>query len=117
GAGGHGDSRRHRGGGSVHQHRLSRAIDRQPRQSRLSLLPRAEPDVMYRRPPRIDQRSADDVFEALCARLQERVDWSRPDPVTEALIRVFARYWQIIAARLNQSLDKHFFAYLDLLGV
>lgn len=75
--------------------------------------------MIYRPAPRIDERSADDVFEALCSRLQAdpRLNFSRPDPTAEALIRIFARYWEIIAARINQSLDKHFLAYLDLLGL
>ena len=73
--------------------------------------------MTYRPAPRIEHRSAGDIFEEIAARLETRVGWSRSDPPTEALIRVFARYWEIIASRLNQSLDKHFLAYLDLLGI
>ena len=37
--------------------------------------------------------------------------------MTEALIRIFARYSEIIIDRLNQVPEKNFLAYLDLLGV
>ena len=73
--------------------------------------------MTYRRAPRIEPRSGDDVFREIRSRLKTRLDWPQPDRPTEALIRVFARYWEIIASKLNQSLDKHFLAYLDLLGI
>jgi hypothetical protein len=74
---------------------------------------------MYRPAPRIEHRAAVDAYTAVTRRLtvETEVDWSSPDPAAEALIRIVGRYWEIAAERLNQALDKHFLAYLDLIGV
>ncbi|PWT83693.1 MAG: putative baseplate assembly protein [Blastocatellia bacterium] len=75
--------------------------------------------MRYQPAPPIEERSAGDIFEEICNRLtaDSRLRWSRTDQSVQALIRVFARDWEIIASRLNQALDKHFLAYLDYLGV
>ena len=75
--------------------------------------------MTYRPPPAIERRSGADIFDEVCRRLQAeaRLEWSRPDPPAEALIGIFARYWEIVAVRLNRALDRNFMAYLDLLGV
>lgn len=71
---------------------------------------------MYRLAPQIDPRSAQEVFEHVGNLLAKRTHWSRPDPTAEALIRIFARYAEIVIDRLNRVPEKNFVAFLDLLG-
>ena len=71
---------------------------------------------MYRAAPRLEERTAEEIAD-LVRSLLERSKWSRPDPPAEALIRIFGRYWEIAVDRLNRAPDKHFLAFLDLLGV
>ena len=85
--------------------------------------------MTYHPAPRIEDRSAAEIFEEICRRLRDdaRLDWPSPtlaaggaregERADVALIRIFARYWEIVASRLNQSLDRHFIAYLEMLGV
>lgn len=85
---------------------------------------------MYRPAPDIDPRSAQDIFDAVSGRLAETkflgrtpdgspsdLRWSRPDGPAEAMIRIFARYAEIIASRLNRVPEKNLVAFLNLLGV
>jgi predicted phage baseplate assembly protein len=75
-------------------------------------------------PPTIDQRTANDI--ALKVRDLIKVyapDWKEFDPVTGqptgvsgALIGIFARLAEITIQRLNQTPQKNFLAFLDLLG-
>jgi predicted phage baseplate assembly protein len=75
-------------------------------------------------PPNIDQRTANDI--ALKVRDLIKVyapDWKEFDPVTGqptgvsgALIGIFARFAEITIQRLNQTPQKNFLAFLDLLG-
>jgi baseplate J-like protein len=74
---------------------------------------------MYRPAPRIEERSSTDIFLDICNRLEKEpgLDAAHRDRTTLALTRIFARYWEIVTARLNQALDKNFLAYLDAVGV
>jgi predicted phage baseplate assembly protein len=75
-------------------------------------------------PPNIDKRTANDI--ALKVRDLIKVyapDWKEFDPVTGqptgvsgALIGIFARFAEITIQRLNQTPQKNFLAFLDLLG-
>jgi hypothetical protein len=74
--------------------------------------------VTYRPAPRLEERSPAEVVKEIRERLlHSGLKWSPPDPPVEALIQIFGRYWELIAGRLNQALDKNFLTYLDYLGV
>jgi len=53
--------------------------------------------------PRLDDRSAQHIFEEVHEDLRRRldIDARRDDPMAEALLRVFARYCEVIVQRLN----------------
>jgi predicted phage baseplate assembly protein len=75
---------------------------------------------MYRPAPKIDERSAQEISSLVGSRLAERMKWSRLDAPAEelmALIRIFARYGEIVIDRLNRAPEKNFLAYLNILGV
>src|SRR5262245_17847823 len=74
---------------------------------------------MYRLAPRIEERLSAAIFQGICERLSADLGLgaAAPDQTTRALVWIFARYWEIVAARLNQALDKNFLAYLDMLGL
>jgi Baseplate J-like protein len=73
---------------------------------------------MYRPAPRIEERSSTEIVRDICNRLEKELGLdARRDRPSLALIRIFGRYWEIVAARLNQALDKNFLAYLDAVGV
>ena len=67
-----------------------------------------------RKAPLIERRTAQDIFDYLAKRLNLAAGG---DPLGEALLRVFARYSEIIIDRLNQAPDKNYLAFLNLLGV
>jgi hypothetical protein len=81
---------------------------------------------MLKQSPKIDLRTADDIEKQVKNLLGKYVsDWQepQPDPVTGktqgisvALIKIFARYCEIIIERLNKVPEKNFLAFLDLLG-
>jgi len=75
--------------------------------------------VTYRPAPRLEERSSAAILAKIRGRLaaDPTLKWLPPDPSVEALIQVFARYWEIVSGRLNQALDKNFLAYLNYLGV
>jgi hypothetical protein len=75
--------------------------------------------VTYRPAPRLEERSSAAILAKIRSRLaaDPKLKWLPPDPSVEALIQVFARYWEIVSGRLNQALDKNFLAYLNYLGV
>jgi hypothetical protein len=74
--------------------------------------------------PPIDPRSATDVADQLKQLLPVYAPgWKEVDPVTEApmgasaaLIRITARFAEVLIQRLNRVPQKNFLAYLDLLG-
>lgn len=68
--------------------------------------------------PKIDNRSAEAIFAHLVEQLEERkLATGGEDPLTAALLRVFARYCEIIIHRLNQAPDKNYLAFLNFLQV
>ena len=73
--------------------------------------------MTYRPAPGLEERSAAEIVREIRARLSDDLKWRPPDPPVEALIQVFAHYWEVISGRLNQALDKNFLAYLNYLGV
>ena len=68
--------------------------------------------------PRIDSRTASDIEQQLRALLNTYAPgWkASPGDFGEALVRIFARYAEIVIERLNRTPDKNLLAYLDLLG-
>ena len=73
--------------------------------------------MTYRPAPRLEERSSADIVREVRGLLHSGLNWSPPDPPVEALIQVYARYWEIVSGRINQALDKNFLAYLNYLGV
>ena len=73
--------------------------------------------------PPVDRRTATDIADQVRALLATYApDWrpasptGDPDPMASALINVFGRFADLIISRLNQTPDKNFLAFLDLLG-
>src|SRR5215813_11027648 len=69
--------------------------------------------------PKLDSRSEENIFHRLAWDLKERLDIGADgrDPLTEALLRVFSRYCELIIQRLNRVPDKNHLAFLDVLNV
>lgn len=69
--------------------------------------------------PVLDGRDAEQVFGELLTRRPTYV----PDLIpsegggAQALFRIFARYMEVVTARLNQAPDKNLLAFLDMLGI
>ena len=75
---------------------------------------------MYRQPPKINTDTAADIERQLIAYL---ILGCESDGVHKnavgslnAMIKIFSYYCQLIIDRQNQSLDKNFLAFLNLLG-
>ncbi|MFB2772426.1 baseplate J/gp47 family protein [Pelatocladus sp. BLCC-F211] len=71
-------------------------------------------------PPKIDQRTYEEIVEQTETLVQQFTDW-KPAPegktdAGEALIRIFGRMVKLVSDRLNQVPDKNFLAFLDLIG-
>jgi hypothetical protein len=76
--------------------------------------------------PKIDPRSAPDIFKQVVellhrtkADLKADADWDAFQPelgTSKALIKIFARFAELITDRLNRVPEKNFLAFLDLLG-
>ena len=74
-----------------------------------------------REAPVLDPRSAQQIFEEV----QKRMDRVHrlaglargTDPMAEALLRVFARYCELIIQRLNQVPEKSYEAFLETLNL
>ncbi|MEN3334211.1 MAG: hypothetical protein V7641_3576 [Blastocatellia bacterium] len=76
--------------------------------------------------PKIDPRTAPDIFRQVVELINQKLagadpgsDWVvfRPELGTSgALIKIFARFGELITDRLNRVPDKNFLAFLDLLG-
>ena len=71
-------------------------------------------------PPNIDNRTYEEIVAQTETLAQHFSDW-RPLPdgqpdAGRSLIRIFGRMAALVSDRLNQSLQKNFLAYLDLIG-
>ena len=71
--------------------------------------------------PKVDRRTASDLAKQVGGLLPKYVrGWPEHRHLTgasEALIRVFAKFGELIIERLNKAPEKNFLAFLDLLGV
>ena len=69
--------------------------------------------------PRIDDRPAQRIFDQVEEDLRRRlgVNSRAEDPMAEALLRVFARYCEVIIQRLNRAPEKNYLAFLDTLNL
>jgi len=69
--------------------------------------------------PKIDSRTAPDFFRQVVETLNPGADakilWPE-EGVSGALIKIFARFAELITDRLNRVPEKNFLAFLDLLG-
>lgn len=70
--------------------------------------------MSWRDAPLVEPRSESDVATDLAQRARIAMDGS--DPMGEGLVRVFARYFGIVADRLNRVPGKHHQAFLSVLG-
>lgn len=75
------------------------------------------------RPPSIDQRTASDITGQLHRLLKTYApEWrsastpGNPGDFGDALVKIFARFAEIVIERLNQAPQKNLLAYLDMLG-
>lgn len=70
--------------------------------------------------PKLEERSAEDIYRHLIERWDsiKPMEGSSPGSreLREALMRIFARYFEIIAERLNQAPDKNYLAFLNTIG-
>jgi Baseplate J-like protein len=74
-------------------------------------------------PPKIDPRTAEDVATQVRQLLMQQpwkqlagLEFTTDRGVSNALIRIFSRFAEIIIERLNRVPEKQFLAFLDLLG-
>ncbi|MGH8555092.1 MAG: hypothetical protein ACREUD_05945, partial [Gammaproteobacteria bacterium] len=69
--------------------------------------------------PVLDPRDAEQVFAELLTRRPAYVPEVNPSEggAAQALFRIFARYMEVVTARLNQAPDKNLLAFLDMLGI
>ena len=69
--------------------------------------------------PRIDDRSAQQIFDQVEEDLRRRlgVNVRAEDQMAEALLRVFARYCELIIQRLNRVPEKNYLAFLEALNI
>ncbi len=72
------------------------------------------------KPPKIDQRTYENIVEQTETLVQQYTDWKpAPEGKTDAgkaLIRIFGRMVKLVSDRLNQVPEKNFLAFLDLIG-
>jgi hypothetical protein len=75
--------------------------------------------------PKIDKRTSADIEKQVKDLLSKSMGWQKPSSdasksqgkgINIALIKIFARYCEIIIERLNKVPEKNFLAFLDLLG-
>lgn len=71
--------------------------------------------------PKIDDRSAQQIFDKAVKLLKKHLQINTfgegKDQPAEALLRVFARYCELIIQRLNKVPDKNHAAFLEMLNV
>lgn len=65
--------------------------------------------------PKLDPRSAEDIVKLV--KKQEGINEALNGQLGEALVRIFARYCEIIIERLNQVPEKNYRVFLNELGV
>ncbi len=72
---------------------------------------------MVKLAPPIERRTAKDIADQVQELLEQYTGETKPLRGTRAaLVKIFARFAEIIIERLNQVPDKNFLAFLDLLG-
>ena len=71
-------------------------------------------------PPKIDQRTYEDIVEQAKELAQKYTVWqpanNEEKDAGEALIRIFGKMVKSVSDRLNKVPDKNFLAFLDLIG-
>lgn len=71
-------------------------------------------------PPKIDQRTYEDIVHQTESLVEQFTDWKpAPEGKTDAgraLIRIFGRMVKVVSDRLNQVPEKNFLAFLNLIG-
>jgi hypothetical protein len=71
-------------------------------------------------PPKIDQRTYEDIVHQTESLVEQITDWKpAPEGKTDAgraLIRIFGRMVKVVSDRLNQVPEKNFLAFLNLIG-
>ncbi|ACC80119.1 baseplate J/gp47 family protein [Nostoc punctiforme] len=71
-------------------------------------------------PPKIDQRTYEEIVEQTEKLVEQSTDWkATPGNKTDAggaLIRIFGRMVKLVSDRINQVPEKNFLAFLDLIG-
>jgi predicted phage baseplate assembly protein len=69
--------------------------------------------------PIVDDRSVDQMLAYWRRRLSEHgfSGNAAQDPMADALLRIAARYCELIITRLNQAPEKNYLAFLNLIGV
>ncbi|MCP6760387.1 MAG: baseplate J/gp47 family protein [Fischerella sp. CENA71] len=71
-------------------------------------------------PPKIDQRTYDEIVEQSETLVQQFSGWKAAlegkTDAGRALIRIFSRMVKLVSDRLNQVPEKNFLAFLDLIG-
>ena len=66
--------------------------------------------------PKIDQRTAKEIAEQVQELIKPYTENQELNGTSAALVKIFARFSEIIIERLNQVPNKNFLAFLDLLG-
>jgi len=74
---------------------------------------------MMLKAPNLDSRSGKEIFGCLAQELKQRLglDAEGGDPMAGALMRIFARYSELIIQRLNRVPEKNHLVFLDALNV
>jgi hypothetical protein len=70
-------------------------------------------------PPKIDQRTNEEIVDYTAARVEAATGWVRPQGQPDAglaLVRLFAYLARGVGDRINQTPEKNFPAFLDLIG-
>src|SRR5215467_11286481 len=103
----------------AHQRSLSRALDQQFFQPGLSLLPGG--CTIMAPYPKVDSRTASVLANQARLLLRRYVPelqtGEEAGQLSDALINIFARYGELLIARLNRVPEKYLLAFLDLIGI
>jgi len=75
---------------------------------------------MLQQAPPIDTRTRDEIVNSVQTWVCQHTDWrpradGGPD-AGQALMRIFGHLSELVIARLNQTLEKNFLAFLDMIG-
>ena len=76
---------------------------------------------MSMQPPKIDSRTSEVIVDRVKTLVQRYTPWLPAPPAgqgdaAEAFMRIFGRLTELIIERLNQTPEKNFLAFLDLIG-